>query len=81
MCFVFSPQASELEGEIDLTKCFNVSEFQVQRNYGFQIHVRKKFTDKTSNFCLIETIGKVFLFYVLDPKRCLHIVSHDFGDS
>lgn len=57
MSFVFSPQASELEGEIDLTKCFNVSEFQVQRNYGFQIHVRKQFTDETSNFCLMETIG------------------------
>eukprot|EP00064_Thunnus_orientalis_P017990 superscaffoldBa00003991_g18077 len=32
-------EASDLEGEIDLTKCFNVSEYQVQRNYGFQIHV------------------------------------------
>ncbi|XP_010747848.3 myosin phosphatase Rho-interacting protein isoform X3 [Larimichthys crocea] len=31
-------EASDLEGEIDLTKCFNVSEYQVQRNYGFQIH-------------------------------------------
>lgn len=39
--FVYCHQASDLEGEIDLTKCFNVSEYQVQRNYGFQIHVRK----------------------------------------
>uniref|UniRef100_A0A7N8WJC9 Myosin phosphatase Rho-interacting protein-like n=1 Tax=Mastacembelus armatus TaxID=205130 RepID=A0A7N8WJC9_9TELE len=31
-------EASDLEGEIDLTKCYNVSEYQVQRNYGFQIH-------------------------------------------
>uniref|UniRef100_A0A8C7CS52 PH domain-containing protein n=1 Tax=Oncorhynchus kisutch TaxID=8019 RepID=A0A8C7CS52_ONCKI len=30
-----------LEGEIDLTKCHNVSEHQVQRNYGFQIHTQK----------------------------------------
>lgn len=37
----FSSQASDLEGEIDLSKCYNVSEYQVQRNYGFQIHVRK----------------------------------------
>ncbi|XP_042248486.1 myosin phosphatase Rho-interacting protein-like [Thunnus maccoyii] len=34
-------EASDLEGEIDLTKCFNVSEYQVQRNYGFQIHTPK----------------------------------------
>ncbi|XP_070837919.1 trichohyalin-like [Chaetodon trifascialis] len=34
-------EASDLEGEIDLTKCYNVSEYQVQRNYGFQIHTPK----------------------------------------
>ncbi|XP_070779115.1 myosin phosphatase Rho-interacting protein-like [Enoplosus armatus] len=34
-------EASDLKGEIDLTKCFNVSEYQVQRNYGFQIHTPK----------------------------------------
>uniref|UniRef100_A0A1A8F381 PH domain-containing protein n=1 Tax=Nothobranchius korthausae TaxID=1143690 RepID=A0A1A8F381_9TELE len=31
-------ETSDLGGEIDLTKCFSVSEYQVQRNYGFQIH-------------------------------------------
>ncbi|XP_041634539.1 myosin phosphatase Rho-interacting protein-like isoform X2 [Cheilinus undulatus] len=31
-------ESSELEGEIKLMKCFKVSEFEVQRNYGFQIH-------------------------------------------
>nr|CAG5930995.1 unnamed protein product [Menidia menidia] len=31
-------EASDLEGEIDLAKCYSVSEYQVQRNYGFQIH-------------------------------------------
>uniref|UniRef100_A0AAQ5X686 PH domain-containing protein n=1 Tax=Amphiprion ocellaris TaxID=80972 RepID=A0AAQ5X686_AMPOC len=45
-------EASDLEGEIDLTKCYNVSEYQVQRNYGFQIHVR---LDKLLMF--IFTIG------------------------
>ncbi|CAK6968874.1 myosin phosphatase Rho-interacting protein-like [Scomber scombrus] len=35
-------EASDLEGEIDLTKCYNVSEYQVQRNYGFQIHTPKR---------------------------------------
>ncbi|XP_072881926.1 uncharacterized protein [Hemitrygon akajei] len=30
--------ASDLDGEIDLSTCYNVTEYQVQRNYGFQIH-------------------------------------------
>ncbi|XP_068581868.1 myosin-11-like isoform X2 [Cebidichthys violaceus] len=34
-------EASDLEGEIDLTKCYSVSEYQVQRNYGFQIYTPK----------------------------------------
>ncbi|XP_070703743.1 myosin-10-like [Pempheris klunzingeri] len=34
-------EASDLKGEINLTKCYNVSEYQVQRNYGFQIHTPK----------------------------------------
>uniref|UniRef100_A0A087XLB9 PH domain-containing protein n=1 Tax=Poecilia formosa TaxID=48698 RepID=A0A087XLB9_POEFO len=34
-------EASDLEGEIDLSKCYSVSEHQVQRNYGFQIHTQK----------------------------------------
>ncbi|XP_072568399.1 uncharacterized protein mprip isoform X1 [Paramormyrops kingsleyae] len=34
-------EASDLDGEIDLTTCFNVTEYQVQRNYGFQIHTEE----------------------------------------
>lgn len=34
-----SPQASDLDGEIDLATCSNVTEYQAQRNYGFQIQV------------------------------------------
>ncbi|MGH0149864.1 UNVERIFIED_CONTAM: hypothetical protein FKN15_047848, partial [Acipenser sinensis] len=34
-------QASDLDGEIDLTACYNVTEYQVQRNYGFQIHTNE----------------------------------------
>lgn len=37
--FVFPPQASELDGEVDLSTCYDVKEFPVQRNYGFQILV------------------------------------------
>ncbi|XP_034394870.1 myosin phosphatase Rho-interacting protein-like [Cyclopterus lumpus] len=34
-------EASDLNGEIDLTRCYSVSEYLVQRNYGFQIHTPK----------------------------------------
>ncbi|KAM4535551.1 myosin phosphatase Rho-interacting protein-like [Fundulus diaphanus] len=34
-------ESSDLEGEVDLTKCYSVTEYQVQRNYGFQIHTQK----------------------------------------
>ncbi|XP_018976630.1 myosin phosphatase Rho-interacting protein-like isoform X10 [Cyprinus carpio] len=30
-------EAADLDGEIDLSACYDVTEFQVQRNYGFQI--------------------------------------------
>ncbi|XP_051969607.1 myosin phosphatase Rho-interacting protein-like isoform X4 [Xyrauchen texanus] len=30
-------EASDLDGEIDLSTCYDVTEFPVQRNYGFQI--------------------------------------------
>ena len=33
-------QADELDGEIDLRSCTDVTEYAVQRNYGLQIHVR-----------------------------------------
>ncbi|XP_030196912.1 myosin phosphatase Rho-interacting protein isoform X1 [Gadus morhua] len=31
-------EASDLDGEIELATCYNVTEYQAQRNYGFQIH-------------------------------------------
>ncbi|RVE69947.1 hypothetical protein OJAV_G00082850 [Oryzias javanicus] len=34
-------ETSDLEGEIDLTNVFQVSEYEVQRNYGFQIQTAK----------------------------------------
>uniref|UniRef100_A0A8C1AN44 Myosin phosphatase Rho interacting protein n=1 Tax=Cyprinus carpio carpio TaxID=630221 RepID=A0A8C1AN44_CYPCA len=33
--------ASDLDGEIDLSTCYNVTEYQAQRNYGFQIHTQE----------------------------------------
>ncbi|PWA16097.1 hypothetical protein CCH79_00016545 [Gambusia affinis] len=33
-------EASDPEGEIDLSTCYSVSEYLVQRNYGFQIHTQ-----------------------------------------
>uniref|UniRef100_A0A1A7X7J8 PH domain-containing protein n=1 Tax=Iconisemion striatum TaxID=60296 RepID=A0A1A7X7J8_9TELE len=34
-------EASDLDGEIDLTTCYNVTEYQAQRNYGFLIHTQE----------------------------------------
>ncbi|XP_051958653.1 myosin phosphatase Rho-interacting protein isoform X1 [Xyrauchen texanus] len=34
-------EASDLDGEIELTTCYNVTEYQAQRNYGFQIHTQE----------------------------------------
>nr|XP_015215407.1 PREDICTED: myosin phosphatase Rho-interacting protein isoform X13 [Lepisosteus oculatus] len=34
-------EAADLDGEIDLATCFDVTEFAVQRNYGFQIHTKE----------------------------------------
>lgn len=38
--YLFPLQAADLDGEIDLSTCYDVTEYPVQRNYGFQIHVR-----------------------------------------
>lgn len=32
-------QAADLDGEINLSTCYDVTDFPVQRNYGFQIYV------------------------------------------
>ncbi|XP_042363228.1 myosin phosphatase Rho-interacting protein isoform X4 [Plectropomus leopardus] len=34
-------EASDLDGEIDLSSCYSVTEYQAQRNYGFQIHTQE----------------------------------------
>ncbi|KAJ8245817.1 hypothetical protein GJAV_G00260620 [Gymnothorax javanicus] len=34
-------EAADLDGEIDLSTCYDVTEFLVQRNYGFQIHTKE----------------------------------------
>uniref|UniRef100_UPI00398F1EA8 TRIO and F-actin binding protein b isoform X2 n=1 Tax=Pristiophorus japonicus TaxID=55135 RepID=UPI00398F1EA8 len=34
-------EADDLDGEIDLRSCNDVTELQVQRNYGFQIHTKE----------------------------------------
>lgn len=33
------PQAADVDGEINLSTCYDVTDYPVQRNYGFQIHV------------------------------------------
>ncbi|XP_078093708.1 TRIO and F-actin binding protein b isoform X2 [Mustelus asterias] len=34
-------ESDDLDGEIDLRNCNDVTEYQVQRNYGFQIHTKE----------------------------------------
>ncbi|XP_036924771.1 myosin phosphatase Rho-interacting protein isoform X6 [Sturnira hondurensis] len=34
-------EAADLDGEIDLSTCYGVTEYPVQRNYGFQIHTKE----------------------------------------
>ncbi|KAM4632017.1 myosin phosphatase Rho-interacting protein [Discoglossus pictus] len=34
-------EAADLDGEIDLSTCYDVTEHPVQRNYGFQIHTKE----------------------------------------
>ncbi|XP_024912914.1 myosin phosphatase Rho-interacting protein isoform X6 [Cynoglossus semilaevis] len=34
-------EASDLDGEIDLSTCYNVSEYPAQRNYGFKIYTQE----------------------------------------
>ncbi|EHB15896.1 Myosin phosphatase Rho-interacting protein [Heterocephalus glaber] len=34
-------EAADLDGEIDLSTCYDVTEYLVQRNYGFQIHTKE----------------------------------------
>ncbi|XFG10803.1 PREDICTED: myosin phosphatase Rho-interacting protein isoform X9 [Capra hircus] len=34
-------EAADLDGEIDLSTCCDVTEYPVQRNYGFQIHTKE----------------------------------------
>ncbi|KAG9342861.1 hypothetical protein JZ751_015068 [Albula glossodonta] len=36
-----SGPAADLDGEIDLSTCYDVTEFPMQRNYGFQIHTKE----------------------------------------
>lgn len=37
-------QKDDLDGEVDLKSCVKVSEFDVEKNYGFQIQVSVFFT-------------------------------------
>ncbi|XP_036134353.1 myosin phosphatase Rho-interacting protein isoform X3 [Molossus molossus] len=34
-------EAADLDGEINLSSCYDVTEYPVQRNYGFQIHTKE----------------------------------------
>lgn len=85
-----SPQASDLDGEIDLSTCSNVTEYQAQRNYGFQIHVWDLAFDKIflkvfvfKARCMLEFSWslKVEVFPFLDAGGSPYSVSHDSRDT
>lgn len=38
-CLGYKLQSDDLDGEIDLTSCVNVSDCDVEKNYGLQIQV------------------------------------------
>lgn len=42
-------QKDDLDGEIDLKSCVKVSEFDVEKNYGFQIQVRVPWCRRSSD--------------------------------
>ncbi|CDQ77675.1 unnamed protein product [Oncorhynchus mykiss] len=36
---IVAEEAADLDGEINLSTCYDITDYPVQRNYGFQIHV------------------------------------------
>ncbi|CAG01652.1 unnamed protein product, partial [Tetraodon nigroviridis] len=44
----FENEKDDLDGEIDLKSCVKVSEFDVEKNYGFQIQVRVRWCRRSS---------------------------------
>lgn len=45
--FSFFIQKDDMDGEIDLKSCVKVSEFDVEKNYGFQIQVNLSASGQT----------------------------------
>lgn len=72
--YLFPLQAADLDGEIDLSTCYDVTEYPVQRNYGFQIHVRKMWGRRKSPAAGQPT-GLLMLC------RCLGMLVHGKGTS
>ena len=46
--------ANELDGRIDLSTCYEVSELNIHRNYGFKIKVRHHTIIKHSVFSVVD---------------------------
>lgn len=74
-CFISSLtslflQASDLDGEIDLSTCCNVTEYQAQRNYGFQIHVRARSASSHLFLTLQYLFVLEFTSILVQQKSC-----------
>lgn len=59
---LFSAQKDDLDGEIDLKSCVKVSEFDVEKNYGFQIQV--------TIYVKGQTLSKTVYVAVFHPCIC-----------
>ena len=71
------PQASDLDGEIELSTCYNVTEYQAQRNYGFQIHVRNLLAVENTTFFFLLVVMFDLVISPPDPGGSAHPVRHD----
>lgn len=66
---LFAGQKDDLDGEIDLKSCVKVSEFDVEKNYGFQIQVR------IFVICFLFLSLTLFHFFIF-PSHLIPLLSH-----
>lgn len=74
ICNVAVLQASDLDGEIDLSTCYNVTEYQAQRNYGFQIHVSPNHSRTISDYlCNNNDLHLCIHFFFIIIKKLFNV--------
>ena len=74
ICNVFF-QKDEPDGEIDLISCLKVSEFDVEKNYGFQIQVPVSLLSSVSPVLPFSPLSPVLPPLPVSPV-CSHSLDH-----